>query len=64
MYTIKPEIAQRLFKNHSLLALQEITRQQSQSPARPPHIAAAEVFSIETEARRKPGPETGISSKY
>ncbi|CAF0871477.1 unnamed protein product [Adineta ricciae] len=64
MYTIKPEVAQQLFKYHSLLALQEVARQQSRSPARPPHIAAAEVFSIEAEARRKPGPETGISSKF
>ncbi len=64
MYTIKPEIAQKLFKYHSLLALQEVARQQSKSPARPPHIAAAEVFSIEAKAARKPGPETGLTSKY
>jgi hypothetical protein len=64
MYTIKPEIAQRLFKYHSLLALQEISRQQSKSPARPPHIAAAEVLNVETEAARRPGPESGITSKY
>lgn len=64
MYTIKPEAAQKLFKYHSLLALQEVTRQQSKAPARPPHIAAAEVYSIEAEAGRKPGPETGITSKY
>jgi hypothetical protein len=64
MYTIKPETAQRLFKYHSLLALQEITRQQSKAPARPPHIAAAEVIGIETEAARRPGAETGITSKY
>jgi len=64
MYAIKPEIAQRLFKYHSLLALQEITRQQSKAPARPPHIAAAEVIGIETEAARRPGAETGIASKY
>ncbi len=64
MYTIKPEIAQKLFKYHNLLALQEIARQQSKAPARPPHIAAAEVFGIQSEAGRKPGPETGITSKY
>jgi hypothetical protein len=64
MYAIKPETAQRLFKYHSLLALQEITRQQSKAPARPPHIAAAEVIGIEAEAARRPGAETGITSKY
>jgi NADH dehydrogenase [ubiquinone] 1 alpha subcomplex assembly factor 4 len=64
MYTIKPETAEKLFKYHSLLALQEISRQQSKAPARPPHIAAAEVFNIEAEAARKPGPETGFTSKY
>jgi len=64
MYTIKPEIAKTIFKYHSLLALQEVARQQSKSPARPPHIAAAEVFSIEAKAARKPGPETGLTSKY
>jgi hypothetical protein len=64
MYSIKTETAERLFKYHSLLALQEISRQQSKAPARPPHIAAAEVFSIEGEARKKPGPETGITSKF
>jgi hypothetical protein len=64
MYAIKPEVAQRLFKYHTLLALQEIARRQSQAPDRPPHIAAAEVFGIETEAARKPGPETGITSKF
>ncbi|UJR14916.1 hypothetical protein I4U23_001899 [Adineta vaga] len=64
MYTIKPEVAQQIFKYHSLLSLQEISRQQSKSPARPPHIAAAEVFSIEADARRRPGPDTGITTKY
>ncbi|CAF4855110.1 unnamed protein product, partial [Rotaria sp. Silwood1] len=64
MYTIKPDIAQKLFKYHNLLALQEFTRQQSKAPARPPHIAAIEVMNIETEAARKPGPETGITSKF
>jgi hypothetical protein len=64
MYAIKPEIAQRIFKYHSLLALQEISRRQSKAPARPPHIAAAEVFGIEAKVARKPGPETGITSKY
>jgi hypothetical protein len=64
MYTIKPETAQKLFKYHSLLALQEISRQQSKSPARPPHIAAGEVFDIEAKAARKPGPESGLTSKY
>jgi hypothetical protein len=64
MYTIKPETAQKLFKYHSLLALQEIARQQSRSPPRQPHVAAAEVFRVEAEAARRPGPETGITSKY
>jgi hypothetical protein len=64
MYAIKQETAQRLFKYHSLLALQEVSRQQSKAPPRPPHIAAAEVFSIEAKAARKPGSETGFTSKY
>ncbi|CAF2731860.1 unnamed protein product [Rotaria sp. Silwood2] len=64
MYTIKPDIAQKLFKYHSLLALQEFSRRQSTAPARPPHIAAIELMGIEAEATRKPGPETGITSKF
>lgn len=64
MYAIKPETAQKVFKYHTLLALQEIKRQQSQAPARPPHIAAAEVFGIEADALKKPGQETGFTSKY
>ena len=64
MYTIKPDIAERLFKYHSLLALQEVARQQSKAPARPPHVLAAEVLGMESEPMRKPGPETGITTKY
>lgn len=64
MYAIKRETAEKVFKNHTLLALQEFKRQQSQAPARPPHVAAGEVFTIEAEVRRKPGNETGFTSKY
>ena len=64
MYTIKPEVAQKLFKYHSLLALQEITRQQSRAPDRTPHDAAVETFKIESKARQRPGSDTGLTSKY
>ncbi|CAF1304211.1 unnamed protein product [Rotaria sordida] len=64
MYTIKPEIAQKLFKYHNLLTLQEFSRQKSKASARPPHLAAVEVMGIEAEATRKPGPERGITSKF
>ncbi|CAF1559247.1 unnamed protein product [Rotaria magnacalcarata] len=64
MYTIKPETAKILFKHHSLLALQEVSRSKSKAPARPPHITAIEVMGIEAEAAKKPGPETSISAKY
>ncbi len=64
MYAIKPEVAQKLFKYHRLLALQEFPRQQSRAPPRPPHIAAAEVIGIEAETRRRPGQESGFTSKY
>ncbi|CAF1262493.1 unnamed protein product [Adineta steineri] len=64
MYTIKPETAKKVFKYHSLLALQEFTRQQSKAPAKAPHLVAAEIIEIESQAARKPGPETGITSKF
>ena len=64
MYTIKPEVAQKLFKYHNLLALQEFTRRQSEAPDRTPHVAAAEVFSIEAKARRRPDAGSGFTSKF
>lgn len=64
MYTIKPEIAQKVFKYHSLLSLQEFTRQQSTSTPRTPHVAGIEMLGIDAEAAKRPGPETGITSKF
>lgn len=64
MYAIKRETAEKVFKNHALLALQEFKRKQSEAPARPPHIAAAEVFTIEAEAKRKSDTESGFTAKY
>lgn len=64
IYTIKPEVAQKLFKYHTLLSLQEITRQPSRAPDRTPHAAAIEAFKIESEARQKPGSDNGLTSKY
>ena len=64
MYTIKPEVAERLFKYHTLLALQEVARTQSKATAKSPHAAAVEVAEIEVAAMRKPGRESGLISKY
>lgn len=64
LYTIKPDMSERLFKYHSLLSLQEVARIQSKAPARTPHAAAVEVAEIQSEAGRKPGGETGFISKY
>ena len=64
MYSIKSDIAQKIFKYHSLLALQEVSREQSSAPPRPPHIATIEGISIEAEAAKISGPETGLTSKF
>ena len=64
MYTIKPEIAERLFKYHSLLALQEVKRIESRTPETTPHLLSIDARTVEDKSSRKSVGQTGITSKY
>lgn len=63
MYTIKAELAEKIFKYHSLLSLQEVKRVQSKTSETPPQLIA-EIVNNEKKSTRRPGPETGFISKY
>ena len=60
MYTIKAEVAERLFKYHSLLSLQEIKRVEGRKPDESsPHL-----LTIDVDAARQSVGQTGITSKF
>ena len=60
LYTIKMEVAERLFKYHTLLSLQEIKRVEGRKPEETP----PELLTIDVDAARQSVGQTGITSKF
>ena len=64
MYTIKPEIAERLFKYHALLALQQVSRPELEIDGQVVNSSLPSTVEIKIDLKPKIGPETGFKSTY